>query len=143
MKTTIYNNLDDPEKLEELYQAHTKRFEEAFRELYPYIADKPGVDFWIARLNYEAVETPADRKQKRISLWLLILCSVFAIFLIRLPDIAGLNADEFYSRNAALIVFSAMTIYLFFDRKNWSKSRLGQVTAMLIVPAIYINLFPI
>lgn len=142
MKTSIYNNLNDPEKLEELYQTEPSRFEEAFRELYPYINEKPGADFWMARFNYQKTETPADRKQYPKSLLLLLLCGVFAIFLIKLPDIAGWSREDFYPPNAPFIVFAAMTIYIFFDRKIWSKSHLGQVTALLIVPAIYINLFP-
>jgi len=142
VKSSIYNNLNNPEKLEELYQSNHKRFEEAFRELSPYLTDKPGVDFWMARLDYQKTETPAEKERYRNSLWLLILCSVFAIFLIRLPDIAGWSSEEFYPPNAPFIVFAAMTIYIFFDRKRWSKSRFGQVIVLLIVPAIYINLFP-
>ncbi|GET33709.1 DUF4153 domain-containing protein [Prolixibacter bellariivorans] len=142
MKTSIYNNLNNPEKLEELYQTEPKRFEQAFRELYPYIAEKPGTKFWMVRLDFKKTETPAEREQNRKSIWLLILCSVFAIFLIKLPDIAGRKTEDYYSANAAFIVFAAMTIYIFFDRKIWSKSRFGQVAALLIVPVIYINLFP-
>ena len=142
MKTTIYNHLNDPEKLEQLYQTEPKRFEEAFRELYPYIREKAGADFWMARLDYRIIETPADRKQNQKSLFLLLLCCVFAILMIRLPDIAGWRVENFYPPNAALIVFATMTIYIFFDRKTWSKSRLWQVLALFIVPIVYINLFP-
>ena len=48
----IRANIDQPEKLEQLYRDSPKQFSHAFQIVYPSIAQTSAAAFWQARLQY-------------------------------------------------------------------------------------------
>jgi len=75
---------------------------------------------------------------------ILIAVCLFAGFLIKIPDLFNINVKSFffYEKDAAIIVFLALSIYTFAINKDFSKRNLLITILVFIVSIIYINLLP-
>jgi hypothetical protein len=74
----------------------------------------------------------------------MIAVCLFAGFLIKIPDLFNINVNSFffYEKDAAIIVFLALSIYAFAIKRDFSKRNLLITVLVFIVSIIYINLLP-
>ncbi len=143
MKEIIKENIDNPEKLEQLYQSDRQSFESGFISLYPEI-DKTGLaKFWKIRLDYAGTSDKPKNITAKDILIMIAACGV-AGFLIKIPDIFNISLpkDIFYERYAAIIAFLGLTIYIILFNHIYKLKRIFAVAAAFVVPVIYVSLLP-
>lgn len=143
MKNSIKENIENPEKLEQIYQSDKKSFEKEFAEIYSEISNSQLIEFWKIRLGFDKKKVESASFQKEDILYLL-LSSFLAFFLIKIPQIFGFNFESslFYEKNAGLIILFSLSFYLFFTKKNLEFNKIALSLGVFIVSAIYINLLP-
>jgi hypothetical protein len=132
MKERIKENINNPEKLEQLYNDDRNAFESGFEEVFTEI-----------RLDYKKAPDTI-RKTNLFDIFILISSCLIATILIRIPDIFSLGIDDeiFYAKNAALIVFLGLTIYVTWAAKVINVKRLLMIVTAFMVLAVYVNLLP-
>jgi hypothetical protein len=142
MKEKIKEHIDNPEILEQLYQDDKNAFESGFKEAYPEIERSGLSEFWKIRLNYNKL----PEKIKNTTLYdIFILISVCLIsgFLIKIPDIFSvLKTEIFYEKNAGIIVFFGLTLYVAWTNKVVEFKKLMPVIAAFSILTLYVNLLP-
>ncbi len=138
MKEEIINNLDNPKNLEKLFRENKAAFKKAFDQVYPEHAQNITAQIWQERLNYENREIAWGTRPELI---LVIVISIIAGMIAKIPDFTGLDADYFYPRNIAFIVFPLLMLY-FAWKGNISASKKMIVSAVVLLSAFYINLLP-
>ena len=138
MKEQILSNLDNPAQLERLYRTDKPAFTRTFNDLYPELKDNVLVRFWNERLSFSsAAITNSGRKE----LLFVVMASLIAGLVAKLPLILGLAEDVFYQRNAGFIALVPLTA--FFAWKNRMPAvRIGAVIALMLIAAVYVNLLP-
>jgi hypothetical protein len=143
MTENIKVNINDPEKLERLYREDRKSFESGFEKIYTEIANTEMAKFWKSRLDFEKT-TDIMKKLSLTDIFVMIAVCLFAVFLIRIPDIFNVNATNilYYEKNAGIIVFMAMSAYTVFVNKDLSNRNLIITILTFAVCIIYINLLP-
>lgn len=143
MKKEIMDNLGNPEMLEKMFRENRKGYKEAFYEIYPEIENTEAAKFWKARLDFDQV---ADtQKSFAISeLAKVITICIITAFLIKIPALFNLKfSDEvFYMKNAAIIVFTGLTLYYILNRRISNTLNFVMTALAFLVPAIYVNLLP-
>jgi hypothetical protein len=74
----------------------------------------------------------------------MIAACVLAGFLIKIPDIFNVKLTDilFYEKNAGIIVFLGLTIYVVWINKISDLKRLVLIFITFLIPAIYTNLLP-
>ncbi|MBN8665021.1 MAG: hypothetical protein J0L83_10615 [Chitinophagales bacterium] len=107
----IRANIDQPEKLEQLYRDSPKQFTNAFQTMYPSIAQTSAAAFWQARLQYtkESLITFGQKSE-----WILVLAlSMLAGFAARLPLfwLIGDQQPEWYQQHIGFLVFPFLLAY--------------------------------
>ncbi|MCF2489356.1 hypothetical protein [Dyadobacter sp. CY347] len=138
MKDQILLNLDNPGQLESLYRADKPAFRRTFKTLYPELQDNVLARFWHERLNFSNEEISWGSSK---DLLFVVIASLFAGLIAKIPALFAVNEDFFYSRNIGFVVFPALMIY--FARKN--KMGLGSVAMLagaMFSGLVYINLLP-
>lgn len=138
MKTEILNYLNQPAQLEKLYRKDKAGFKKAFNALYPEINDSTLATYWHERLNFSTDEISWGTKSDFI---FVIIASLIAGTIAKLPALFAINEDFFYPRNIGFIVFPMLTAYF-----AW-KSKLPTLKVLMLVGAmlaglIFINLLP-
>ena len=143
MKERIKEFINNPEKLEQLYQDDRNAFETGFAEAYPDIEKSELSNFWKIRLDYTKIQAYA-KKISLTDIYVLLAACLTAAFLIKLPDIFVLNItdDIFYARNIGIIVFLGLTIYMVWTNKINEPRKLLLILFSYIIPVIYVNLLP-
>jgi hypothetical protein len=143
MTEKIKENINDPEKLERLYREDRKSFESGFEKIYPEIANTESAKFWKSRLDYEKT-TDIMKKLSFSDISIMIAVCLFAVLLIRIPDIFKVDLTDFlyYEKNAGIIVFMAMSAYTISIIKGFSKRNLIITILTFAVGIIYINNLP-
>lgn len=143
MSDTIKSHLSNPEMLEKLFRNDRKAFKSEFDRIYPEIETTEAAKFWKARLDAE--NKPDIIKTFALSEIATVgeLCILVA-FLIKIPSLFNLGySDEiFYMKNAALIVFSGLTLYAMWINKVTLKGQIIMTVMAFLIPAVYINLLP-
>jgi len=134
----IKQNLDNPKEVEKLYRENTSIFKRDFNLIYPDIQQNPAAQFWYERLNFEHESISWGTKG---DLWFVILASLVAGLIAKIPEFFTVNADFFYARNIGFIVFPILITYFSWKQKISLKKGLG-VAAALLVAVSFINLFP-
>lgn len=138
MKEDILTNLNDPRQLEKIYRTNKMSFKRDFRILYPELKGNSLADFWNERLNYESDES------NWIANWeflFVLIASLLAGLIAKLPAILSINEEFFYSRNIGFIVFPTLMAY--FSWKNKISSRkITFIIATVLLGVLFINLFP-
>ncbi len=138
MKDEILSHLDDPRQLEKMYRTNKAPFKRAFSTLYPELKGNTLADFWNERLNHESDEIQWGTATE---LLFVIIASLMAGVIAKLPAFLSINEEFFYSRNIGFIVFPALMAY--YAWKN--KLSMGKITFIIgatLIGLIFINFFP-
>src|SRR6266487_250606 len=112
----ILSKIDNPRQLEKLYRDNKAVFKTEFNLLYPELTDNKLADYWNERLNYESSEISWGSSKE---LTFVIIASLLAGVIAKLPALLNINDELFYQRNAGLIIFPILTTY-FIWRKSLS-----------------------
>ena len=102
MKEFIFLNIEDPEKLEKLYRSNKVLFKKEFNAIYSEIEKFPAAGFWNERLNFEQQEISWGAKNE---LSFIVVLSLLAGIIAKIPEILTINTEFFYARNIGFIVF--------------------------------------
>jgi len=138
MKDEILTNLNDPKQLEKMYRANRVIFKREFCVLYPELKGNPLADFWNERLNYESDEI--SRRTGK-GLLFVIVASLIAGLIAKLPAFLSIDEDVFYPRNIGFIVFPILSIYFAWKNKL-STGKIAFIAGTTIFCSIFINLLP-
>jgi hypothetical protein len=143
MAEKIKEFINDPEKLEKMYREDKKSFESGFEKIYPEIANTEMAKFWKSRLDFDK-STDKTKIGFGTDIFIMIAVCLFAGFLIKIPDLFNINIKTFffYEKDAAIIVFLALSIYVFAINRDFSRRNLLITLLVFIVSIIYINLLP-
>lgn len=138
MKDQILSNLRNPAQLESMYRSDKSAFTRAFNALFPELKDNTIAEFWNARLNFNKEEITWG---SRADLLFVIIASLIAGFISKLPDFLNISDEYFFPRNIGFIVFPFLTTY--FAWKNKLSTQKIAVIAVLTLGALfYINFLP-
>ena len=138
MQDEIKNNIDNPKFLEKLYRNDKVTFKRAFNKIFQEIKDNPTSQIWNERLNFENDEISWGATNE---LTFVIIASIIAGLIAKIPDFTTINNEFFYSRNLAFIVFPLLTAY-FFWRQNIKITKLVIASVAILISIFYINLLP-
>lgn len=138
MRKEIMSNLNNPRQLEELYRNDEATFKSMFDTLYPEIISCQTAEIWNERLNYKSDRAFQDSKYE---LMFVIIASVTAGIIAKLPDLTGINPDYFYPRNAAFTILPLLIFYFAWKQKVATKS-IVIISGLLLASWTYINLLP-
>jgi hypothetical protein len=143
IENSIREKIENPEKLESLYQADKEGFEQAFFNIYTEISPSKVAEFWKARLEYDHPQVGKFTFDRKDILFMVLTC-IFSGILIKIPQLFDINLKEyfFYEKNAALIVFLGLSVYAFLNKEHISKKALMISAGAFLIAAIYINLLP-
>ena len=143
MKERIKDHINDPEKLEQLYRDDRNAFESGFAEVYSEIAESELSKYWKIRLDYDKMPDKI-KKSNLMDIFILILPCLLAAFLIKIPDIFNVRMTDFvfYEKNAGIIVFFGLTIYVVLANKVFEIKRLTFILITFLILTIYVNLLP-
>ena len=114
MKQEILSNLGNPGQLEKLYRTDKSNFKRTFKTLYPEIKDKPLVGFWNERLNFSGEEISWGTRKE---LLFIIIGSLVAGIIAKLPAILSIDEEFFYPRNIGFIIFPVLAAYFAWKNK--------------------------
>ena len=134
----IKSNLDNPNQLEKLYRENRSAFKKDFNSIYPEIKENSTAQIWNERLNYESDEISWGTKNELI---FVIIASLLAGFIAKLPQFFGFTEEFFYQRNIAFIVFPMLAAY-FAWKQNTPVKRIAIASIAILVSVLYINLLP-
>lgn len=138
MKEEIKSNLDSPEILEKLFRSNKTVFISTFFELYPEIKDTYAAQFWKFRLE----KTAENAIKKNYQEWsLLILLSVIAWVLAKLPSFLTIDETFYYNRNIPFFVFPFITIYFLWTKQIKRQIWVG-IFCVYLLDIVFINTFP-
>jgi hypothetical protein len=142
MKERIKEHINDPEKLEQLYNDDKNAFESGFEEAYSEIEKSELSKFWKIRLDYNKLPEIV-KKTNLLDIVILISACFIAGFLIKIPDIFNVsNTEIFYEKNAGIIVFLGLTIYIVWSGKAFDLKRLTFIMLAFLILTIYVNILP-
>lgn len=131
--------MGDPISLELLYRENNDKFKAAFNELYPSLQNNAIADCWNARLNYQSNQISWGGKNE---LWIVVLLSLLAGFVAKIPAIFGVDEFMFYSRHAGFIAFAFVIAYFIWKNRP-SKKTIAGLVAVVLISLLYINLVPL
>lgn len=138
MKNDIRSHIDDPARLEALYQSDKSGFKRAFDEVYDTLGDAPAARFWHERLHYQ--RGPMIKVDSNDFMMVVIL-SLLAGFVAKIPDFSPVREDFFYPRNISFIVFPFLITW-FAWRQQFNFRKFAPIAAVVLVSVGYINLLP-
>jgi hypothetical protein len=138
MKEEIRSHLNDPKQLEKMYRANKAPFKRAFGTLYPELKGNAVADFWHERLNYETDEINWGTSRE---LSFVIIASLIAGLIAKLPAIFHIDEELFYSRNIGFIVFPLLTAYFGWKNKL-STGKIAFIIGATLAGLVFINLLP-
>ncbi|MCP1382335.1 hypothetical protein [Runella salmonicolor] len=138
MKAEILTHLNDPGQLEKLYRTNKVNFKRAFSALYPELKGNSLADFWNERLNYETDEINWGTRGE---LLFVIIATLVAGLIAKLPAFLSIDEEFFYSRNIGFIIFPALSAY-FAWKNQLSISKIAIIVGTTLVGLIFINSLP-
>ena len=139
MKESILQNLENPVRLEELYRSNKTAFKRSFLELYPSRPTSTVAICWYERFQEESSSIAWG---KGADLIFILIASLFATFIAKIPEFFNVSENDFFPRNISFIVFPTLAAYFAWMRKLPLKVCLV-VLAVFIGAALYINLMPL
>jgi len=134
----ILTKIDNPKQLEKLYRDNKTAFKTEFNLLYPELTDNKLADYWNERLNYESSEISWGSGKE---LTFVIIASLVAGVIAKLPVLLNINLESFYQRNIGFIIFPILTTY-FIWRKSLSTKKIVFAGVAFLIAIIFINLLP-
>jgi hypothetical protein len=138
MKEEILSNLDNPDQLEKLYREDRSAFKRAFKMLYPDLKDNSLTGFWNARLNFTKEDIFTGTGKDFV---FVIIASLVAGLIAKLPTIFNIDEELFYSRNIGFIVFPALTAFFAWKNKL-SFGKIAFITGTTLAGLAFINFLP-
>ena len=140
MKDSIISNINDPKELEKLYRMNPSAFRHEFNLIYPELINTQLADFWNVRLNYE--NNTESTGSKRGELKFVIIASLFAAIIAKIPYFFQVDENFFYMRNIGFIVFPVLTFY-FAKNNNLPKIKMLIAASAFLISAVFINSLPL
>jgi hypothetical protein len=137
MKEEIQNHINDPRQLERLYRSNKVRFKRDFGLLYPELKGHVLAEFWNERLTYESDEISWGTGRELV---FVIVASVVAGLIAKLPAILSISEDFYYPRNIGFIVFPILAAY-FAWRNQFTIGRVIFVAGAMLAGLLFINFF--
>jgi hypothetical protein len=142
MKEKIKEHINDPEKLEQLYHDDKNAFESGFEEVYSEIEKSGLSEYWKIRLDYKKLPEKTVKTNLPDILILIASCLITG-FLIKIPDIFNVMLPEiFYTKNAGIIVFFGLTLYIAWNNKVFESKRLIYILIAFLILTLYVNFLP-
>jgi len=138
MKEAIITHLNDAGYLEKMYRSNKSAFKVEFNKVYPELKGNASAEFWNERLNYEREEISPD---KRNDIVFVIIASLLAGLIAKLPAIFNIQEEFFYTRNIGFIIFPVLTAYFSWKNKL-STGKIISVAVVFLSGLIFINLLP-
>ena len=138
LKKIILKNINNPDKLEKIYQSNRLTFKNEFLSLSSKIKDKKIYSYWKARLNYTSSGFSIGSRKE---LLIIFLCSLLAVIIANLPEIFSIDEEFFYTRNISFIVFSPLAIYFIWKKRSKIKKILI-ISIVIFSSILYINFLP-
>jgi hypothetical protein len=138
MKDDILNYLGDTRQLEKLYRSNKSQFKKEFIALPAELKLTPLADFWNERL---ASETDEINWGSRTDVTFVILASIFAGLLAKIPAVFKVDEEFFYTRNIGFIIFPVLMIYFGWKNKL-SAGKVAILIVALLTGLVFINSFP-
>ncbi|TCC90336.1 hypothetical protein EZ428_13750 [Pedobacter frigiditerrae] len=138
MENEIRNHLNNPTELEALYRNNKVRFKRSFDVLYTEFKGNAIADCWKERLHYES---PELNWGSRSELLYVVVASLIAGLVAKLPAIFNINEDYFYPRNIGFIVFPMLTIFFAWKNKL-SVAKIAFIAVTTLIGLIFINSLP-
>jgi len=142
MKEKIKEHINNPEKLEQLYHDDRIAFESGFKEVYAEVGKSGLSEFWKVRLDYNKL--PEKIKKPNLQdIFILVLVCLISGFLIKIPDIFNvLKTEIFYEKNAGIIVFFGLTLFIAWTNKVTEPKKYIPVLLVFLILTVYVNLLP-
>jgi hypothetical protein len=138
MKEEILNHLNETDYLEKMYRSNKSQFKREFNELYPSIKESSLAGFWNERLNYEGDEISWGKKDDLI---FVLIASVIAGIVAKMPAILNISEDFYYPRNIGFVIFPVLSVY-FAWKNGFSLKKGAAVISLMILGVVFINLLP-
>ncbi|AXE16732.1 hypothetical protein DR864_02790 [Runella rosea] len=138
MKAEILTHLNDPGQLEKLYRTNKVNFKRAFSALYPELKGNSLADFWNERLNYETDEISWGTRGE---LLFVIIATLGAGLIAKLPAFLSIDEEFFFSRNIGFVIFPALSAYFAWKNKL-SIPKIAIIVGTTLVGLIFINSLP-
>lgn len=138
MKNEILANLDNPGQLERLYRTDKPTFKRVFNALYPEFQNNTLAGFWNERLNFAREEISRGTGKELV---FVIIASLFAGVIAKLPAFLHINEAFFYPRNIGFTVFPLLTAYFAWKNKL-STGKIAFIAGIILVGLIFINSLP-
>ena len=138
MRDKIVENIHNPGQLEKLYRSNKADFKREFNEIYPQLKDHVLAGCWHERLNYESEEISWGSGKDFL---FVVLASIAAGLLAKLPAIFSISEELFYPRNVGFIVLPFLTAY-FARRNKLPVRKIAFISGAIIICLVYINLLP-
>ncbi|SFH34253.1 DUF4153 domain-containing protein [Pedobacter insulae] len=138
MKNELLAHMNDPKQLERMYRTNKVSFRREFNLLYPGLKGDAIADAWHERLNYESDEINWGSGK---DLLFVIVASLIAGLIAKLPVIFDINEDFFYPRNIGFIVFPFLTAYFAWKNKL-STGKIAVIVGATLAGVLFINFFP-
>jgi len=138
MEQQILSHLNDPKQLEKMYRTNKVSFKQTFSNLYPQLKGNTLAEFWNERLNYESDEISWGTGKDLI---FVIIASLLAGVVAKLPAFLSISDDFFYPRNIGFIVFPALIAY-FAWKKRLSNGKVVFISIAILAGLVFINSLP-
>jgi hypothetical protein len=138
MKDEILSNLGNPAQLEKLYRADKPAFKRAFNALYPELKDNALTGFWHARLQFTKEDISWGTGKDLV---FVIMASLLAGVIAKLPAFLHIDEEFFYPRNAGFIIFPVLSAYFAWKNKL-STGKIALIVGTTLVGLIFINFLP-
>ncbi len=139
MKEKIIQSLDDPQELEKLYRDNKSGFKKAFDLIYLENKQKLSVQFWHERLANDSTGLNLGTSNE---LLFVLMISLTAGLIAKIPHFTGFDEETFYSRNIAFIIFPMLSVYFVWKQKLQIKT-IALIAGIFIISAVYINFLPL
>ncbi len=138
MTEEIKQNLDNPRLLEKMYRENKPAFKREFNLIYQDIQQHQIAQVWNERLNFETEEISWGTQNELI---FVIVSSLIAGLIAKIPAFTGITESFFYPRNLAFVVFPLLAAY-FIRKQQMQPKRLISILATFLIATIYINFLP-
>jgi hypothetical protein len=138
MKNDILLNIDNPRQLEKLYRQNKSDFKQQFRIVYPELRQNKIADFWNERLNYETEDLYWGSRKE---ITFIIIASIVAGIIAKLPGFLNLDEEFFYQRNIGFTVLPILSLYFAWKNKLSTKP-LVFIGLAILVSLFFINFLP-
>jgi len=135
----LLKHIDNPKQLEQLYRNNKSAFKTAFNLIAPNITDPKLRAFWNERLNYNSSEISWGSRK---DIGFVLIASVLAGLIAKIPTIFSLDQDLFFQRNIGFVVFPALTSYFIWSR-GLPLKKIAFTSLLYLIALIYINVLPI